>query len=142
MPITSINVSTIACLGDSMIRVRFHLAAGINHMKWQIVEQGRKMYVCPNEYQLIMRGCRLRNRRATAEYIHNGAHKTVCAWVECLKIEVVNCAEVAGEAILYNPRVAPHWVEGGEDADGRTYPLLLTSGRTIFKTDCLKASSS
>lgn len=118
-----------------MIRIRFHLAAGEHFMKWQISEKGGdRKYVCPNDHQLVMRGCRLRNRRKTAERICRGEHKTVCAWVECEEIEIVPAATVgaASSPVSYNPRVAPHWVHDDQDVDGRTFPLLTTNGRGIF----------
>lgn len=118
-----------------MIRVRFHLAPGEHHRMWQIsAKGGDTRYVCPSDNQLVMRGCRLRNRRRAAEEILRGAHKMVCAWVECEEVEIAPTSAVGiSSPVLYNPRIAPHWVDDNQDADGRSYPLLFTSGRGIFR---------
>ena len=119
-----------------MNRVRFHLGAGPHYMQWQISTlDGDKRYVSPTYHQIVMKGCRLRSRRKAAEQIHQGANKSVCAWVECQEIEICPAAPSAGDSsqIHYNPRVAPHWVDDNQDADGRTYPLLHTNGRGIFR---------
>lgn len=121
-----------------MNRVRFHLAHGENYMRWQVSQKGGgTKYVCPLQHQIVMRGCRLRNRRSAAEQIYCGANKTVCAWVECDEVEIVpvpHSGETKNQlAITYNPRTAPYWVDEDSDADDKKYAVLFTRGRGIFK---------
>ena len=67
-----------------MYKVRFHLAKGKFYKCWQVTSpNGDKDYYDPETHNLFMWGCNLRNQRKTAEKIHSGEHKTVCAWVEC-----------------------------------------------------------
>lgn len=113
-------------------RVRFHLAEGRHKGHWQI-RRGRSVrYVDPNVASLTMRGCRLVNRPATARKIYCGENKTPCAWIECDRVEVSASPAYSGSTVSYNPRVAPHWVFGGDNADGMTFALLSTRGRHVL----------
>jgi succinate dehydrogenase/fumarate reductase flavoprotein subunit len=118
-----------------MIRVRFHLAKGKHFMHWQITHHdGRVTYHDPNTCTLTIWQGRLRNQPGTAARIHCGADKTVCAWVEAERVDVdpgVSCV-MGGVHAAYNPRVAPHWVIDGLNADGRRFPVLTTAGNRVF----------
>lgn len=118
-----------------MTKVRFHLGKGEHYMQWQIRKGDSVMYYDPARYDLWMRGCRLRNQRGTAERIHAGENKTVCAWVECDSISVTSANyEPADDskAVRFNPRIAPYWMDSdGNDVDGVHYPSLKTVHRQI-----------
>lgn len=115
-----------------MNRVRFHLGAGDHCGHWQI-RRGRSVeYVDPSEASLTLRGCRLVNHPSAAKRIHGGANKTPCAWVECESVEVAPAGAASGEVVRYNPRVAPNWTFRGANADGTTFALLTTCGRSVL----------
>lgn len=114
-------------------RVRFHLAEGPHKGHWQIRRGRRVRYVDPSAQNLVMRGCRLVNQKGTARRIHAGENKTPCAWVECDAVETrPRQAAATGEPVRYNPRVAPHWIFRGDNADGTTFALLSTEGRNVL----------
>jgi hypothetical protein len=118
-----------------MIRVRFHLGAGKHFMQWQVTHHdGSVTYHDPNYTTLTIWQGRLRNQRGTAERIHDGANKTVCAWIEAERVDVDPglSSVMGGTQVAYNPRVAPHWLLNGQNADGRRFPLLTTAGNRVF----------
>lgn len=115
-----------------MNRVRFHLGAGAHCGHWQIRRGRRVEYVDPSVASLVMRGCRLANRPGVAKRIHDGEHKTPCAWIECETIETRPSEAVTGELVRYNPRVAPHWTYRGGNADGTAFAVLKTVGRSVL----------
>lgn len=115
-----------------MNRVRFHLGAGQFRGYWQIRSGLRVAYVHPEEETLVMRGCRLVNAPGVAKRIHGGANKTPCAWIECESVEVQPARKVRGDAVRYNPRVAPHWIFHSCNADGLRFAVLQTCGRSVL----------
>ncbi len=71
------------------IKVRFNLSRGVNYLKWKIeYPDGNVMYYHPTGVQLVMGECTLKNYKKTAEKIHNGANKSVCAWVLCKTLDL------------------------------------------------------
>lgn len=114
-------------------KVRFHLGAGENFMKWQVRDRdGGRTYYEPSEVTLEMRGCKLHNSRRVAERIHGGAGKTVCAWISCSELVVSLPRKPRGKSVCYNPRVKPHWRDSeGNDLDNATYDRLVTTGSRI-----------
>jgi len=122
-----------------VVKVRFHLGQGPHYQHWQITHaDGSKEYHHPETTQLRLSVCRLHNQPSTARRIHEGANKTVCAWISCQKVEVLPLltppsASDFSESIAYNPRVAPHWRHHGQNADGRHYAELHTAGRAVFE---------
>ena len=122
-----------------MFKVRFHLAQGENFMKWQVkLPNGEVKFYEPSEVSIRMFGCFLRNQKGTAQKIHDGANKTVCAWVECDDVVVMPVEdELVSEMeeftrVSYNPRVAPNWVCQGENADGKEMTFLISEGRSLY----------
>jgi len=88
------------------IKVRFNLGRGENYMKWKLQFETHSEYYSPEEYNLAMFGCTLRNSKKTAQKIHSGAHKTVCAWILCDQVfltQNIQLPEVEAE-LKYNPR--------------------------------------
>ena len=121
-----------------MTKVRFHLGAGEHFQHWQVThDDGRVEYFDPEQWDLYMVGCRLKNRRKTAERIFAGENKTVCAWVEVEDVIGYPKGEYdpKGERtpILYNPRIAPYWRStDGSDIDNLRYVNLFTYGKNLF----------
>jgi len=118
-------------------KVRFHLGAGKNYMKWQVfdLKQNHKDYYDPDKVSLLMRGCELGNHPSTAKKIHEGANKTVCAWVSCDQVMVVTNTPKLSELThyKYNPRKNPHWfTDMQSNVDGRRFKTLITHKRKIY----------
>lgn len=117
-----------------MYKLRFHLGAGSHFMHWQLTSpSGEVTYHDPKTFRCLLVGTKLKNRRATAEKIHAGANKTVCAWIEAQNVFIGDeFPEVHKERmapVRYNPRVKPHWHYStgfleGHDLDG--FPFSLT----------------
>ena len=122
-------------------KVRFHLAPGENFMKWQVKDaEGNVSFYEPSEVSLKLCNCFLRNQPTTAKKIHDGANKTVCAWVECESVEVVRSVKFKnGFHLAYNPRVMPNWFLNneksklhGKNLDGKEFREVLSSNRRLY----------
>jgi hypothetical protein len=118
-------------------KVRFHLGAGKNYMKWQVfdLKQNHKDYYDPENFCLLMRGCELGNHPSTAKKIHEGANKTVCAWVSCDQVMAMTNPPKLSELTQYkyNPRKNPHWfTDTQSNVDGRRFKTLVTHKRNIY----------
>ena len=121
-------------------RVRFHLAKGEHFMHWQVKNLDTKEvnYYDPSLYSISLGGCvTLKNQRKTAEKIHAGENKSVCAWVNCdtvsVQSEECRLATIKGQdRFMYNPRRAPYWMDHeGRNCDNMSFNGLVTVGRTI-----------
>ncbi len=130
-----------------MYKVRFHLGRGKNFMKWQITSNlntgdgtGAKhvvSYVNPQENQLAMLGCKLSLQPTAAQKIHDGANKTVCAWIECEAVQVLEVNRLKPNEqdyrIKFNPRQSPNWTDGYNNiVSGNEYEILFTNDRTLW----------
>jgi hypothetical protein len=115
------------------IKVRFNLGRGINYMKWKVqYPNGVVEYHSPSEVQLILKDCQLRNHKGVAKKIFDGANKTVCAWVLCKDISIVDKFiqfDKICDRLKYNPRVQPNWVLNGEVVDNK---FITTIGSVDF----------
>lgn len=111
-------------------KLRFHLGAGRHFMHWQLTSpSGEVTYYDPKMFNCLLIGTKLKNRRATAEKIHAGANKTVCAWIEAENVFIGD--EVPDKVrtelmmqIRYNPRIKPHWhspLFEDQDLDGHPW---------------------
>ena len=122
------------------IKVRFNLAAGKNYMTWKIDIPGQPArYVSPDAVQLRMTGCTVKNQKSTASKIHQGANKSVCAWILCNEIDILADLRIPSvrqlkdhEQLSYNPRVQPNWLCGGQNVDGASYDNIVSMGKTLF----------
>ena len=118
-------------------RVRFHLAKGEHFMQWQVFDKknNTKEYHDPETCSIIMRNCMLGNQPATAKKIFNGDNKTVCAWVACEEVVVVDSVPSLNrmEHYKYNPRKNPHWfTDNTNNADGRKFKVMVTNKRKVY----------
>ena len=122
------------------IKVRFNLGAGVNYMKWKIDIPGEPArYINPDAVQLRMTGCTVKNQKSTASKIHQGANKSVCAWILCNEISILTDLDAPSitqlknfEQLSYNPRVQPNWLCGGNNVDGESYDNIVSMGKTLF----------
>lgn len=118
-------------------KVRFHLAKGENFMKWQVfdLKNNTKDYYDPDKRSIIMRDCLLGNHATTAKKIFDGDNKTVCAWVACEEVRVVDSVPTIGELThyKYNPRKNPHWhTDRLMNADNLKFNMMLTNKRKVY----------
>jgi len=114
-------------------KIRFHLGKGENYKKWQVKHDKTITYYDPENFNITMINCRLRNHKKTAEKIFAGANKTVCAWIECEEVIISeNKSFESSKEIKYNPKVAPYWLENNENADNNKYQMLQTNKRKIY----------
>jgi len=119
------------------IKIRFNLGAGKNFMKWKIERpNGEISYHAPEGIQLVMTGCVLKNQKSTSLKIFQGANKTVCSWILCDEIEIIDNAGLTdindSERVSYNPRVTPNWIFQGEIADGMRFGKLVSLGNKVY----------
>ena len=118
-------------------RVRFHLAKGENFMKWQVFDKlnNTKEYHDPDTRSIIMRDCLLGNHPTTAKKIFDGENKTVCAWVSCNELTVVDSVPTIDRLThyKYNPRKNPHWyTDSTDNADNMKFNVMVTSNRAVY----------
>jgi hypothetical protein len=120
-------------------KVRFNLGRGKNFMKWKVqYPDGIVEYHSPTDVQLVMHLCHLKNQKKTAQKIFDGGEKVVCAWVLCKELTIAWSsnfvqADITGERVSYNPRVTPHWMLNGVNADGMSVDKLVTVDYGIYK---------
>lgn len=129
-----------------MIKVRFHLARGENYMHWQIVDFPNVKYFDPNENNLILTNCTLKNNKNVAEKIFKGKNKTVCAWIICEQYDTVlnsNFDKKKYNKISYNPRKFPYWIyldynkllntfEDYQSIDNYKFSEIRSVGKTLY----------
>jgi hypothetical protein len=114
-----------------MFKIRFHLAQGPNFMQWQIKGPEGIVYLDPALASLTLFGAKLCNQKATAQKIHNGANKSVCAWIKCDRIEIG--AAPGGERVMFNPKKCVHWTnDKGENLDKKTFGAIQLRGRALY----------
>ena len=119
-------------------KIRFNLGRGDNYMKWKVERPGhRAIYLDPETVQLVMTGVTLKNRKSSAVKIFKGEHKTVCAWVLCDELDIntkfmKDSDYQDANKVSYNPRVAPHWIYSGSDADNKNLHRLTSYGKHLY----------
>ena len=103
-----------------MYKIRFNLGRGENYMKWQLKGNNPKAvaHYDPEKYCLFLMGARLTNKPKTAKKIHKGAHKVVCAWIECDHVIIYRRDEIPLE--YYN-------------VDNHSFPVVTTIGKAVFE---------
>ena len=120
-------------------RVRFHLARGDNYMKWQVFDkqENTKRYFDPNSKSILMTDCELGNHPTTAKRIYEGENKTVCAWVSCNNVRVVDKLPLSSTSGMthykFNPKKNPHWfTDQHQNRDGMTFEKMTTHERAVY----------
>ena len=119
-----------------MIKVRFNLSRNKYYKFWKITYgKDNSVYYDPKFFDIVMKKCKLKNHRKTADKIFCGANKSVCAWIECDEVKIISRQEITNisEKISYNPRVAPYWRNGkNEDIDNFNYEELVGISGEVF----------
>lgn len=125
-------------------RLRFHLAVGPNHMKWQLRNKKEDLleYYDPESFSYSIRDGKLNNSLKVAERIHDGGNKTVCSWIsfESGSKDLSNFRGFFGEEwkgdrqptvkVSYNPRLKPYWTSWDYDEvnlDGFEGDMYITN---------------
>jgi hypothetical protein len=120
-------------------KVRFHLGAGENFMKWRVedINNGHVEFFDPKYYDLELIDCKLHNHKGTAKKIHEGENKTVCAWVMAKGVAFITggrCCHPDEDMISYNPKIQPFWRDHkGNNIDKKEILLMETMGRQLYK---------
>lgn len=117
-------------------KIRFHLGAGENFMKWRIedVDDKTVKFFDPSDFNVIIKDCKLYNQKSAAKKINEGANKTVCAWIMATDYKMTKLFdnEIQSE-IKYNPRTTPHWTnEDGDNLDGKEYKSMYIINKRIL----------
>ena len=123
-----------------MYKIRFHLARGENFMKWQVRSTDGNVveYYRPEKEQIAMFNAKLKVQLGTSTKIHEGACKTVCAWIECEDFQVLGQPDfvkpnVNDFYVRFNPRHNPNWVDMHSNImNDEEYSLLVTQDRSLF----------
>ena len=120
-----------------MMKVRFNLGRGKNFMKWKVSCGSAYEIFDPEEGSLILRGCKLINKRTQANRIFNGHNKFVVAWIECEHCEYIE-GKPSGEnkrdstEVRYNPKINPYWSIYGVDVDDMEIDRIYTIGNKVM----------
>ncbi len=117
------------------IKVRFNLSKGEYFMKWKVsFPSGSIVYFNPEEIQLIMYDCELKNNKKTAKKIFDGENKSVCAWVSCSSIEILSEKTSIKnlKPIKYNPKISPCWVFENKDYDEGRFEKIITEKNNLY----------
>ena len=112
-------------MAKNKYQVRFNLGKGNNYMKWKVsTPSGKATYHNPEDVLIVMKGCKLFNQKGSANKIYEGANKTVCAWVECNDVDIID-------------RVVVHsnWELDGENVDKTEFDELFTVNNTVRVTE-------
>lgn len=121
---------------DFNFKVRFHLGKGDYFMSWRIerMSDNQVWFIDPNQVSLQMEGCFLRNRKTASVEIYKGGNKTVCAWIECKRLNMVlrEFNPPSGMLVSYNPKVAPNWLLNRQNADYKVLSDITTWGNKLF----------
>ena len=120
-----------------MYKIRFHLARGENFMKWQGKAPGYVQYVDPAEHQIAMFNAKLKVQTGTSKKIHEGACKTVCAWVQCEEFQITRNDKIKPNVndfyVRFNPRHNPNWVDMQHNImNDEEYSLVVSQDRSLF----------
>ena len=116
-------------------KIRFNLGRGKNYLKWKVERPGIKTeYLDPNEVQLVLRNCVLKNNQSSAQQIFDGANKRVCSWVLCESIEIKrnDFSSHSENQIKYNPRIQPNWLLNDVDVDNEKFDTIVSDNRRLF----------
>ena len=126
---------------DRNWKIRFHLGAGKDFMKWKVENTDSKSikFLEPDKVQIRMTNCKLTNSPTTAKKIFSGEiNKSPIAWVNCQKVEVSEEIDQVDfeERISYNPRKSPYWMDAeGNIVDNYVFDHLITYGRSVYYDD-------
>lgn len=109
---------------DRKFKVRFHLGAGENFMKWRVenVQTKEVKFYDPKKVCLAIENAHLSNSKVSSTKIHTlKTSKTVVSWIMSTSVTVVSNGKITpsvyGTRVAYNPHVLPHWTKKAETED-------------------------
>jgi|694.fasta_scaffold150060_5 hypothetical protein len=119
-----------------MIKVRFHLGRGKNYKHWRIEYKDKTVeFYNPDIYSLKLYNIKLKNNRKVSDRIYSGENKSVCSYIICEKIDILNKPFEYNEDLIelkYNPRIIPYWNIDGVNMDGKTFDKCITIQNKVF----------
>jgi len=132
-----VDIKRITSNPKTMYKVRFHLGAGEHFMHWQIKHQNVTAYHDPSKVQLALFDAKLVVQPSTAKKIHEGACKTVCAWIQCQEVQILPLDRIGKNEtdfnVRFNPRVDPNWTDAaGNIVSSEEYPIIFTNDRSLY----------
>ena len=104
-------------------------------MKWRVEDITTKTvnFYETDGFNMLAMGVKLHNQPATADKIHNGANKTVCAWIMARKVEFSPARKPKGIQVSYNPRVSPNWRDQeGNNMDKTQHDFAYINNKKIL----------
>lgn len=109
-------------------------------MKWQVksIDGNVIEYHEPEKRQIAIFNAKLKVQLGTSNKIHEGACKTVCAWIECDDFQVLGQPDfikpnVNDFYVRFNPRNNPNWVDSQSNiVNDERYDLIVTQDRSLF----------
>ena len=116
-------------------KIRYHLGRGENYMKWRVEDVTTKTvdFYDTDGFSMLAIGVKLHNQPATADKIHNGANKTVCAWIMASKVKFNPARQPKGIQVSYNPRVSPNWRDQeGNNVDKTQHEFAYINNKKII----------
>ena len=116
-------------------KIRYHLGRGENYMKWRVEDVTTKTvdFYDTDGFSMLAVGVKLHNQPATADKIHNGANKTVCAWIMASKVTFNPARQPKGIQVSYNPRVSPNWRDQeGNNVDKTQHRFAYINNKKII----------
>lgn len=116
-------------------KIRYHLGRGENYMKWRVEDITTKTvdFYDTDGFSMLAVGVKLHNQPATADKIHSGANKTVCAWIMASKVKFNPARQPKGIQVSYNPRVSPNWRDQeGNNVDKTEHEFAYINNKKII----------
>lgn len=116
-------------------KIRYHLGRGENYMKWRVEDITTKTvdFYDTDGFSMLAVGVKLHNQPATADKIHSGANKTVCAWIMASKVMFNPARQPKGIQVSYNPRVSPNWRDQeGNNVDKTEHGIAYINNKKII----------
>lgn len=128
-----------------MSRWRIHLQSGENYGFWQIRDlppRPEVWYLAREGNVVFLYDCVLRNRKAEAQRIYQGAPKSTCAWIYASEYSVCPEWEARGvrldsvTPLFYNPRDAPFWMDAqGKNIDNSEFKRIVLFHGDVYAVE-------
>ena len=91
---------------------------------------------------LLLVACKLKNRATASRKIFEGANKTVCAWIECDSVAVIQATDSAWAVMdranyyQFNPKHYPAWLnDHSEESDDKEIGIIVIDSGTIIEAN-------
>jgi hypothetical protein len=128
-----------------MSRWRIHLQSGEYHGFWQVRDlppRPEVWYLAREGNVVFLYDCVLRNRKAVAQRIYEGAAKNTCAWIYaseysvCPEREAGNIRLDSLTPLFYNPREAPFWTDvKGKNIDNSEFKRIVLFEGDVYAVE-------